>query len=113
MATNTSTAQSNVTHVPSTDESGSAGSSSSAPSRNDGKGSAIRRNKQLRLQRFVFTLPNYTEEELSWFKNPQDWPRVPKWLICGREVCPSTSTPHLQGIEVYSVVLTLMASCFF
>jgi len=60
------------------------------------KGSVTVR-KQNRLQRFVFTLPNPTEAEIAWLKNPEDWLKIPKWLIIGKEVCPTTGTPHLQG----------------
>jgi len=64
---------------------------------NPPSGGPRRREKQQRLQRFVFTVPNWTDEEYRWLKNPQDWPRIPRWLVVGKETCPSTGTPHLQG----------------
>jgi len=66
------------------------------PSRHTG--GPRRRNPQQRLQRFCFTLPNYTDTELSWLKDPTAWPRIPRWLVIGKETCPSTGTLHLQGI---------------
>jgi len=60
-------------------------------------GGPRRRNQQQRLQRFVFTIPNYTDAELSWLKDPTAWPRIPRWLVVGKETCPSTGTLHLQG----------------
>lgn len=47
-----------------------------------------------RSQTFVFTLPNYTPEEetaLQKFSSPIIF------LCYGREIAPSTGTPHLQG----------------
>lgn len=55
------------------------------------------RAKQSRIQRFVFTLPNYTEDEYNWLVCCENWPRPPKWVIIGKEICPKTNTPHLQG----------------
>jgi len=55
-----------------------------------------RRKNNLRLQRFVFTLNHPTDAEIAWMKKPEDWPRIPKWLIFGRETGES-GTPHLQG----------------
>jgi len=65
-------------------------------------GGPRRRNTQQRLQRFVFTIPNYTDAELSWLKDPTAWPRIPRWLVVGKETCPSTNTPHLQGALLQS-----------
>lgn len=45
-----------------------------------------------RLTRFVFTLNNPTEEEIEAIKT-----LTPKFLIFGRETCPTTQVPHLQG----------------
>jgi len=46
-------------------------------------------------KRFVFTLPNYTEADILHLQNlPKD---VLRFLICAKEVCPHTQTPHLQG----------------
>jgi hypothetical protein len=44
-----------------------------------------------RLRRFVFTLNNWTEEELESIKNFEC-----KWMICAKETGES-NTPHLQG----------------
>lgn len=45
-----------------------------------------------RLSRFVFTLNNYTDDELASIKE-----YTCKWLIVGKEVAPSTGVKHLQG----------------
>lgn len=51
---------------------------------------------------WCFTLPNYTESELNeiitFFKKDQN-----NKFIIGREVCPETKTPHLQGFIILSV----------
>lgn len=45
-------------------------------------------------RRWVFTLNNYTDEQLSNLaKLSEGW----KQAIIGKEVCPTTGTPHLQG----------------
>lgn len=44
--------------------------------------------------KFVFTLNNYTESEVQRIENYPDWVR---WIGYGKEVAPSTGTPHLQG----------------
>lgn len=51
----------------------------------------IRNQTGERIQRFVFTLNNYTKEEEE---DIQKW--TPMWLIYGRENA-TTGTPHLQG----------------
>lgn len=48
--------------------------------------------RQNRLSRFVFTLNNYTDDELASIKE-----YTCKWLIIGKEVAPSTGIKHLQG----------------
>lgn len=47
---------------------------------------------QKRLRRFVFTLPNYTPEELDSICTFQC-----RWIIVAKEIAPGTGTPHLQG----------------
>lgn len=49
---------------------------------------------QARFRNFVFTLNNYTEEEEEQIHSTL---ATCKWGICGREVAPTTGTPHLQG----------------
>lgn len=49
-----------------------------------------------RVRNFVFTLPNYTDEEYNWFLTRHG---NPTWMIVAKEKCPSTGTPHLQGIK--------------
>jgi len=56
-------------------------------------GSAIRRNAQQRLRRFVFTVNNYTQEEYQALK---DFAKTTTWFIMGREVG-EQGTPHIQG----------------
>lgn len=71
---------------------------------------------QNRLQRFVFTLNNYSEGEVAWLKNVTDWPKQPKWLIFGKEICPTTGTPHLQGriiLFLDSLILVLLLLLIF
>lgn len=55
---------------------------------------AAETGKQYRA--FVFTLNNYTDDDIeylkSWFGNG----RV-RYLVCSKEVAPMTGTPHLQG----------------
>jgi len=44
---------------------------------------------------FVFTLNNYTDEEVELLKTSvQD---QANYLVFGKEICPTTGTPHLQG----------------
>lgn len=58
--------------------------------------SSAPKNRSPRWSRFVFTLNNYSadSEELikTFFTNLKC-----KWLIYGREIAPTTGTPHLQG----------------
>lgn len=50
---------------------------------------------------WCFTLPNYTEKELNeivtFFKKDQN-----SKFIIGKEICPETKTPHLQGFVIMS-----------
>lgn len=73
---------STTTTVPSDDEQASNFSST-------GKNGA-------RIRNFVFTLNNYTEEEYNWFLHSHG---NPTWFIVGKEICPTTNTPHLQGMQ--------------
>jgi len=67
------------------------------PAKN-GKGSALRREKKrtyagTRLRRFVFTLNNWTDDEL------EDLMEFPcQWMVIGKEIGES-GTKHLQGRE--------------
>lgn len=45
-----------------------------------------------RARGWCFTLPNYTDEEIETIKNIEH-----RFLIFGREKCPTTGTHHLQG----------------
>jgi len=47
----------------------------------------------LRWRRFVFTLNNYTDDELRSIKTLSDV----RWMIIGKETAPGSGTPHLQG----------------
>lgn len=42
---------------------------------------------------FCFTVNNYTEEDIAWFEQTD----IFKYVCFGKEVAPSTLTPHLQG----------------
>lgn len=61
-----------------------------------------------RVTRFVFTLNNWTPEELEAIKTIDC-----RWLVVGKEISPTTGTPHLQGAVVlhaqkaYSQLTTL------
>lgn len=44
---------------------------------------------------YVFTLNNYTDEQVAALKI--EIPLIAKYAIFGREVAPTTGTPHLQG----------------
>lgn len=41
---------------------------------------------------FRFTLNNYKEEDVEFYKNLEC-----EYLVFGKEICPTTGTPHLQG----------------
>lgn len=62
-------------------------------------GGPIRRNQAgSRLSRFVFTLNNYTEEEVAFLK---EFGATTKWFVMGKEVGES-GTLHLQGILIHN-----------
>jgi len=70
-----------------------AGGASSNPGPNSGGPIRTPRSQAgQRIRRFVFTLNNYTDEEVEQIKTLSC-----TWLIFGKEVAPSTGTPHLQG----------------
>jgi len=52
----------------------------------------------------VFTYPNYTPAQCAWLQSLK-----PKFLIYGREISPSTGTPHLQGYIEFDSQKTLTA----
>jgi len=58
-----------------------------------------------RYTNVVFTLNNYTEEELSTIK-VVIIPKA-KWVIIGKEKAPTTGTPHLQGYIKFETKKTL------
>lgn len=67
-----------------------------------GPGSVVRRvglskanTQQRRLRRFVFTLNNYTEEDINLLKEFAQ--SSCRWMIFGKETAPETGTMHLQG----------------
>jgi len=71
---------------------------------NGGPARANRRDRAgQRLTRFVFTLPNWTQKE---YENITLSPA--KWLIMGKEICPKTQTPHLQGACIIGKQLAFM-----
>lgn len=48
----------------------------------------------VQLQRICFTHNNYTEDDVDYIKEVIG--PLSQWLICGREIAPTTGTPHLQ-----------------
>lgn len=75
-----------------------------------------KRKRQPRTGRhraYIFVVNNYTEDHLQFYKNevPTD-PRV-RYLIVGKEVCPKTKTPHLQGYIYYTDALSFDACIAF
>jgi len=66
------------------------------------QGGPLRRNQSgTRLSRFVFTLPNWTQEELDKII------ALPcTWMIVGKEISPETGTPHLQGACILGTQMT-------
>lgn len=54
--------------------------------------------KEIRNRGWVFTLNNYTEEDIQKIDNLINIPRPQiSYLIYGKEIAPTTNTPHLQG----------------
>ena len=51
-----------------------------------------------RSRRWCFTLNNYSEEHELAIQDPDN--RDITFIIYGREVCPTTGTPHLQGFFI-------------
>ncbi|WBG01488.1 replication-associated protein [Army ant associated cyclovirus 9] len=48
------------------------------------------------LRRFCFTIPNYTDDDV---RRVQEFAKnESKYFVYGREICPRTGTPHLQGL---------------
>lgn len=45
------------------------------------------------VTRFRFTINNYTDETVEWFEKTE----IFKYVCFGKEVAPTTLTPHLQG----------------
>ncbi len=41
-----------------------------------------------------FTINNYTDEDIEWVQNLD---KVTAAMVCTKEICPTTGTPHLQG----------------
>lgn len=56
------------------------------------------------VQRFCFTLNNYTEDEFNAFST-EDFCGKFKYFIVGKEVCPTTGTPHLQGFGKHILII--------
>lgn len=60
--------------------------------------SESKKKNEPRNMRWVFTLNNYQDSHIEEFKGLED---EVKWAICGREIAPTTGTPHLQGAIVF------------
>ncbi len=50
--------------------------------------------KNVRGRCWVFTLNNYTDEQVELLKNSKDYIQ---YIVWGYEIAPTTNTPHLQG----------------
>lgn len=50
---------------------------------------------------WVFTLNNYTDEEVTHLRNEENVPDLYRYICWGFETAPSTGTPHLQGYVVF------------
>lgn len=72
------------------------GGDTSVPAQSTGGPQRRQRNGD-RLSRMVFTLPNWTDAEYQQLK---EFGATCKWFIMGKEKCPKTGTPHLQGAAV-------------
>jgi hypothetical protein len=59
-----------------------------------GKGNPSKASSKEKSRKYFFTLNNYTEKEISRIEN---FPAIIKWVGYGKEVCPTTGTPHLRG----------------
>jgi len=57
-----------------------------------------------RISRFVFRLSNWTQTE---YEHIMAMPC--KWMVMGKETCPTTGTPHLQGACILGGQKTLSA----
>ena len=59
-----------------------------------------------RSRKWAFTLPNWTEQDLTYMEINQNY----KYLIYGFEIAPETKTPHLQGYVEYEHPITMVCS---
>lgn len=67
----------------------------------------------LKTRAFCFTLNNYTSTEYAWLFDPVHLGVVYSYLVCGKEVAPTTGTPHLQGYVYFKHQKTLAAASKF
>lgn len=68
-------------------------------------GGPVRRTQAgTRYTRVCFTLNNWTQEELEHLQSLEV-----KWMIIGKETCPTTGTPHLQGALILHKQMTFSA----
>lgn len=51
----------------------------------------------MKQRAWVFTLNNYSEDDISHLKNNDKLKTQLKYIVFGREEAPTTGTPHLQG----------------
>lgn len=58
---------------------------------------------------WIFTLNNYSDEDIA---SMEAWPTT--YLIYGKETCPTTQTPHLQGYAIFksNKMLTALKKLF-
>lgn len=74
------------------------------PAQRANGGPSRRSQAGTRYTRVVFTLPNWTQEELDHLEALEV-----KWMIIGKENCPKTGTPHLQGAVILHKQMTFSA----
>lgn len=53
--------------------------------------------RPLRARSYVFTINNYTDDQCAFIKSTLVHNKRVKYLFIGKEIAPTTGTPHLQG----------------
>lgn len=56
----------------------------------------LRCNAKNKYRAYVFTIPNYDEEDIDLLQKLYD-DKMPNTFVVGKEIAPTTGTPHLQG----------------
>lgn len=63
-----------------------------------------------RVRAWIFTINNYTEEDLACVEQTSQEKNV-KYLVCGKEVAPTTGTPHIQGYVRWANGVSRATAC--